>query len=130
MDLASGTIRTWTNTATAATPTRVLSVRPESISWTPDGRTLIVGYSWQHAPNGDAAGLAVLGLDTSSAGGSLQASSRLLLSRDWRCCRDTCAVQVLAGPSSDYLTVLEMQNLGPSTSGVRSRIVRNRRSGC
>ena len=69
MNLATGAVRTWQNTVTGAGPGRVRSVK--ELSWTPDGRTLIVDYTW--GPSVRQVG--VLGLDTASLGGSLQAEA-------------------------------------------------------
>jgi hypothetical protein len=110
MDLSTGAIRTWYNTATAASPARVLSV-VGGLSWAPGGRTLIVDYVWAAGKPGVLSdhNLAVLGLDTASSGGSLQADSRLLWSQNQSC--GTCVREALAGPG-DSLTAVEVQSLG------------------
>ena len=109
MDLSTGSIRTWHNTATAASPARVLRMLG-GLSWTPDGRTLIVSYLWAgqwNLPDRDH-NLAVLGLDTSSSGGSLQAHSRVLWHQE-SCV--TCVREALAGPG-DSLTAVELRPVG------------------
>lgn len=110
MDLATGSVRTWQNTVRTATPTRILELA-NGLSWTPDGRTLVVNYIWSA---GDSPGrwqenVAVLALDTTSSGGSIQAHSRLLLHASPGCV--TCLVDALAGPGSS-LTVSEVQTAG------------------
>ena len=109
MDLSTGAVRTWRNTVTAASPVRVLVVN--GLSWAPDGRTLVVDYFWaQVSGSGE---LAVLGLDTASGGGSLQAHSRVLWSQDQSCV--TCAREAIAGPDGS-LIVDAVQSLGPRQS--------------
>jgi hypothetical protein len=82
MKLTSGAVRSWHNTVSAATPARVTS-QIGAMSWTADGRTLVADYLWQ-LPEGSL-DLAVLGLDATSSGGSLQAHSHLLFSQGARC---------------------------------------------
>jgi hypothetical protein len=108
MDLSTGTVRTWQNTATAATPARVRYV-DGGLSWAPDGRTLVVNYEWADQSLPTESNLAVLGLDTASGGGSLQAHSRVLLHQDLNCV--TCVWEALAGPG-DSLTAAEAQPAG------------------
>jgi hypothetical protein len=116
MDLSTGAVRTWQNRVSAAIPARVQSVT--GLSWTPDGRTLEVDYEWASVPStGTAPAVfaeqqhdrAVLGLDTTSGGGSLQASSRLLWHQEQSCV--ACAVELIAGPDGS-LTASEVQSLG------------------
>jgi hypothetical protein len=113
MDLATGTVRTWQNTPTAA--------RDDvgGLSWMPDGRTLIVNDPWSVNGLSGAHELSVFGLDTASNGGSLPAHSRLLWHQDASC--TTCALQALAGPG-DSLTAVEVKQAG--TQQTRQLIVR------
>jgi len=122
MDLASGTVRSWRSTVSAAVPTRV-TTQIGAMSWTADGRTLVADYNWQLV-NGTAAGLvygtrtetpdlAVLALDTASAGGSLQSHSRLLFS-EGGC--DICVYQALISPDGSTLTAVARQIL-PRSAG-------------
>ena len=82
MNLTSGAVRSWHNTVSTATPARVTN-QIGAMSWTADGRTLVADYLWQ-LPEGSL-DLAVLGLDATSSGGSLQAHSHLLFSQSARC---------------------------------------------
>ena len=67
-NLSTGAVRTWQDTQSQGAVGR--------LSWTPDGRTLIV----DEAPRGrNRLDLTVFGLDPSSRGGSLQAHSTTLL---------------------------------------------------
>lgn len=107
MNLATGAVRTWQNTSTTPGPARV-AVVTGGLSWTPDGRTLVVDYYWTTLfENGPA--LAVLGLDAASDGGSLQAHSRLLWHQDPSCV--SCVTDVIAGPGGS-LTAAQEQSLG------------------
>ncbi|MGD0704214.1 MAG: hypothetical protein ABSA02_30560 [Trebonia sp.] len=100
-DLSTGTVRTWQDKAGRAFASR--------LSWTPDGRTLIVD---EDSPTPRGPELTVFGLDTASSGGSLQAHSRTLLRQDRNC--STCVVTALAGPHGS-LTILESQPAGQRT---------------
>jgi hypothetical protein len=82
MNVTSGAVRSWRNTVSAATPARV-TTQIGALSWTTSGRTLVADYQWKltDAPGG----LAVLGLDATSSGGSLQAHSHLLFSQGDHC---------------------------------------------
>ena len=82
MNVTSGAVRSWHNTVFAATPARVTN-QIGAMSWTADGRTLVADYLWK-LPEGSL-DLAVLGLDATSSGGSLQAHSHLLFSQSARC---------------------------------------------
>ena len=98
MNLTSGAVRSWHNTSSAATPARV-TTQIGALSWTADGRTLVADYQWKLTNSN--ADLAVLGLDATSSGGSLQAHSHLLFSQG-----DHCAVCVYtAVTSSDGSTL-------------------------
>ena len=46
MNLTSGAVRSWHNTASAATPARV-TIQIGALSWTADGRTLVADYLWK-----------------------------------------------------------------------------------
>jgi hypothetical protein len=106
MNLSTGAVRTWQNTATAPGPSQVTEFDGQ-LSWTPDGRTVIAQYSWGSLTRGQlgSSGVAVLGLDVAGPGGSLQASSRVLFSQDDSCA--SCIRQVVAGPA-DSLTAVEL----------------------
>jgi len=79
-----------------------------SLSWA-DSRTLIVTYVWAAANGGYPYDRGVLALDTSSAGGSLQAHSRLLTS-DGHC--TDCLLEALAGPAPGTLIVMTVPGSG------------------
>lgn len=106
MNLSTGAVRTWQNTATAPGPSQVRQFDGQ-LSWTPDGRTVIAQYSWGNLTPSqpDHSGISVLGLDTAGPGGSLQASSRVLLSQNDSCA--TCIRQAIAGPAGS-LTAVEL----------------------
>jgi hypothetical protein len=99
MNLASGAVRSWHNTASAATPARV-TTQIGALSWTASGRTLVADYQWKltDAPGG----LAVLGLDATSSGGSLQAHSHLLFSQVDHC--TVCVYTALTSADGSTLT--------------------------
>jgi hypothetical protein len=99
MNLASGAVRSWHNTASAATPARV-TTQIGALSWTASGRTLVADYQWKltDAPGG----LAVLGLDATSSGGSLQAHSHLLFSQVDHC--TVCVYTALTSSDGSTLT--------------------------
>jgi hypothetical protein len=99
MNLTSGAVRNWHNTVSAATPARV-TTEIEAMSWTADGRTLVADYLWE--PQEGSPDLAVLGLDATSSGGSLQAHSQLLFSQDARC--TVCLYTALISPDGSTLT--------------------------
>ena len=100
MNLSSGAVRSWRNTVSAATPARV-TTQIGALSWTASGRTLVADYQWKltDAPGG----LAVLGLDTTSSGGSLQAHSHLLFSQRDHC--TVCVYTALTSSDGSTLTV-------------------------
>jgi hypothetical protein len=100
MDLASGAVRSWRNTVAAAVTARVVGI-PGPLTWMQDGRTLVVEYATAIGPF--PPNLAVLGLDTSSTGGSLQAHSRVLWSQNGSCA--FCVGQVLSGPGGSLTAV-------------------------
>ena len=99
MNLSSGAVRSWHNTVSAATPARV-TTQIGALSWTGNGRTLVADYQWKltDAPGG----LAVLGLDTTSSGGSLQAHSHLLFSQGDHC--TVCVFTALTSSDGSTLT--------------------------
>jgi hypothetical protein len=99
MNLTSGAVRSWHNTTSAATPARV-TTQIGAMSWTADGRTLVADYLWQ-LPEGSL-DLAVLGLDTASSGGSLQAHSHLLFSQSARC--TVCVYTAVTSADGSTLT--------------------------
>src|SRR5690348_876151 len=100
MNVTSGALRSWRNTVSAATPARV-TTQIGALSWTASGRTLVADYQWKltDAPGG----LAVLGLDATSYGGSLQAHSHLLFSQGDHCA--VCVYTALTSSDGSALTV-------------------------
>jgi hypothetical protein len=80
IDLATGKIRTWQTPEMPPAPAGT-SVTPHEVSWMADGRTLAVSYVWPPSPSGPQLSMAVAALDTTSAGGSLQAHSHVLWSQ-------------------------------------------------
>jgi len=111
MNVTSGAIRSWHNTVSAATPARV-TTQIEAMSWTADGRTLVANYLWK-LPEGSP-DLAVLGLDATSSGGSLQAHSHLLFSQGARCA--VCVYTALTGADGSTLTAVAASPVPPSKS--------------
>lgn len=111
MNLASGAIRSWHNTASAATPARVTS-EIGALSWTGNGRTLVASYEWKvtQAP----ADLAVLGLDATSSGGSLQAHSRVLFSQGDHC--TVCVYTAVTSADGSTLTAVAGTSAPPQKS--------------
>lgn len=107
VNLSTGAIRTWQNTATAPGPSHVTEFDGD-LSWTPDGRTVIALYSWGNLTSRrpDQSGISVLGLDAAGPGGSLQASSRVLISQHGGCTSCTSIRRAIAGPAGT-LTVVE-----------------------
>ena len=101
-DLSTGAVRTWQDTAAQVAVGR--------LSWTPDGRTLIV----DEAPRGlGRVDLTVFALDPSdSSGGSLQAHSTTLLRQNGSC--SGCVVTALAGAGGSLIE-LESQGTGQRT---------------
>jgi hypothetical protein len=108
LDLSTGAVRTWQDTTAHSTV--------GGLSWTPDGRTLVVEEFLRGSRQPE---LTVFGLDTTSSGGSLQAHSTTLLQQQTHRCA-TCVVVVaaLAGPDGG-LTVLETQ----ATEYLRTRVL-------
>jgi hypothetical protein len=117
MNLSTGAVRTWQNTVTSAGPSQVTDIDGD-LSWTPDGQTVIAMYNWGSltGEHPDQSGIAVLGLDTAGPGGSLQASSRVLLSKNDSCATCIRIRQATAGPTGS-LTVIEL-------SQTRQQVVR------
>jgi hypothetical protein len=101
-DLSTGAVRTWQDTPAQGQVGR--------LSWTPDGRTVIV----DEAPLGPRhLDLTVFALDpAASNGGSLQAHSTTLLRQNGSC--STCVATALAGPDASLIE-LESQGTGPQT---------------
>ena len=101
MNLSSGAVRSWHNTVSAAAPARVTN-QIGAMSWTADGRTLVADYEWKVADS--PADLAILGLDATSSGGSLQAHSRLLFSQGDHC--TVCVYTALTSAGGSTLTAV------------------------
>ena len=114
MNLSSGAVRSWHNTTSAATPARV-TTQIGALSWTASGRTLVADYQWKltDAPGG----LAVLGLDTTSSGGSLQAHSHLLFSQRDHC--TICVYTALTSADGSTLIVAAASSVPPQSSHPR-----------
>jgi hypothetical protein len=108
MNVTSGAVRSWHNTTSAATPARV-TTQIGALSWTADGRTLVADYQWKltDAPGG----LAVLGLDAASSGGSLQAHSHLLFSQGDHC--TVCVYTALTSADGSTLTAVAAGSAPP-----------------
>jgi hypothetical protein len=111
MNLTSGAVRSWHNTVSAATPARV-TTQIGAMSWTADGRTLVADYLWE--PEEGSPDLAVLGLDATSSGGSLQAHSHLLFSQDARC--TVCVYTALISSDGSTLTAVAETAVPPLPS--------------
>ena len=110
MNLTSGAVRSWHNTVSAATPARV-TTQIGALSWTASGRTLVADYQWKltDAPGG----LAVLGLDATSSGGSLQAHSHLLFSQGDHCA--VCVYTALTSADGSTLTAVAASSAPPQS---------------
>jgi len=110
MNVTSGTVRSWHNTVSAATPARV-TTQIGALSWTANGRTLVADYEWKvtQAP----ADLAVLRLDATSSGGSLQAHSHLLFSQGDRC--TVCVYTALVSSGGSALTAVAETSVPPTS---------------
>jgi hypothetical protein len=115
MNLASGAVRSWRNTVSAATPARV-TTQIGALSWTASGRTLVADYQWKltDAPGG----LAVLGLDATSSGGSLQAHSHLLFSQGDHC--TVCVYTALTSSDGSTLTAAAAGSAPPQSPHPRT----------
>jgi hypothetical protein len=111
MNVTSGAVRSWHNTVSAATPARVTN-QIGAMSWTADGRTLVADYLWQ-LPEGSL-DLAVLSLDATSSGGSLQAHSHLLFSQSARC--TVCVYAAVISSDGSTLTVAAASSVPPLPS--------------
>jgi hypothetical protein len=119
MNLTSGAVRSWHNTVSAATPARV-STQIGPLSWTANGRTLVADYQWKLGE--PPADLAVLGLDATSSGGSLQAHSHLLFSQG-----DHCTVCVYtASTSADGSTLIAAAEIAAPPQHHRTGVPWNR----
>jgi hypothetical protein len=110
MNLTSGAVRSWHNTVSAATPARV-TTQIGPLSWTGNGRTLVADYQWK--PAEAPADLAVLGLDTTSSGGSLQAHSHLLFSQGDHC--TVCVYTALTSSDGSTLTAVAASSVPPQS---------------
>ena len=111
MNLTSGAVRSWHNTVSAATPARV-TTQIGAMSWTADGRTLVADYLWE--PEEGSPDLAVLALDATSSGGSLQAHSHLLFSQGARC--TVCVYTALISSGGSTLTAVAETSVPPLPS--------------
>ena len=111
MNLTSGAVRSWHNTVSAATPARV-TTQIGAMSWTANGRTLVADYLWE--PEEGSPDLAVLGLDATSSGGSLQAHSHLLFSQGASC--TVCMYTALISSDGSTLTAVAETSVRPLPS--------------
>jgi hypothetical protein len=111
MNVTSGAVRSWHNTVSAATPARV-TTQIGALSWTANGRTLVADYLWQ--PEEGSPDLAILALDATSSGGSLQAHSHLLFSQGARC--TVCMYTALISPDGSTLTAVAETSVPPLPS--------------
>jgi hypothetical protein len=111
MNLTSGAVRSWHNTVSAAIPARV-TTQIGAMSWTADGRTVVADYLWE--PEEGSPDLAVLGLDATSSGGSLQAHSHLLFSQDASC--TVCVYTALISSGGSTLTAVAETSVPPLPS--------------
>jgi hypothetical protein len=113
LNLSTGAVRTWQNTTVRTDAT--------GLSWTPDGRTLVIN---EFSRGLGSPSLRVLALNTASNGGSLQAHSTVLLQESDDCSSDpstsTCLVDAIPGPDGG-LTALEFQEVG--RRGSRMQVV-------
>jgi hypothetical protein len=115
MNLTSGAVRSWHNTTSAATPARV-TTQIGALSWTASGRTLVADYQWKltDAPGG----LALLSLDATSSGGSLQAHSHLLFSQGDHC--TVCVYTALTSSDGSTLTAAAAGSVPPQSPHPRT----------
>ena len=111
MNVTDGAVRSWHNTVSAATPARV-TTQIGALSWTADGRTLVADYLWE--PEEGSPDLAVLALDATSSGGSLQAHSHLLFSQGARC--TVCVYTALISSDGSTLTAVAETSVPPLPS--------------
>ena len=111
MNLTSGAVRSWHNTVSAATPARV-TTQIGAMSWTADGRTVVADYLWE--PEEGSPDLAVLALDATSSGGSLQAHSHLLFSQGASC--TICMYTALISSDGSTLTAVAETSVPPLPS--------------
>ena len=111
MNLTSGAVRSWHNTVSAATPARV-TTQIGALSWTASGRTVVAVYLWE--PEEGSPDLAVLGLDATSSGGSLQAHSHLLFSQGASC--TVCLYTALISSDGSTLTAVAETSVPPLPS--------------
>lgn len=133
LDLPSGTIKTWTQ-AGLSTGADVFGA---PLSWTADGR-LVVNYNLPGRTSkglgtGDQvgqAGMAVLALNTATAGGSLQAASALLWSSQSGPCHDYCITEgMFAGPGDTLIASAMPLQLSSDQTSLVLRIPLPQRAG-
>jgi hypothetical protein len=120
MNLSTGAVRTWQDTAGKESVNKGIVGRDfaREFSWAPNGRALIVDEL--PAAYFQSTDLTVFRLNTTGSGGSIQDHSTILLRQDLGC-STTCVATTLAGPG-DSLTALEYQAVG--THEARQLVVR------
>jgi hypothetical protein len=96
---------------TAASPARVTN-QIGALSWTADGNTVVADYEWKVTES--PADLAILGLDATSSGGSLQADSHVLFSQGDHC--TVCVYTALASSDGSSLTAVAGLSVPPQSS--------------
>jgi hypothetical protein len=111
MNVTSGAVRSWHNTVSATSTARV-TTQIGALSWTANGRTLVADYLWE--PEEGSPDLAVLALDATSSGGSLQAHSHLLFSQGARCA--VCLYTALISSDGSTLTAVAETSVPPLPS--------------
>jgi hypothetical protein len=119
IDLATGKIRTWQSMYMPPAPAGT-GVTPGAVSWLADGRTLAVSYVWPTSEDGPQLSMAVVALDTTSDGGSLQAHSQLLWSQPKNCVY--CVQEALISPDGKSLTALASQQSADGSRNVLLQI--------
>ncbi len=119
VDLATGKIRTWQSMTLRPAPAGT-SVTPHDVSWLANGHTLAVSYVWPTSEDGPQHSMAVVALDTTSDGGSLQAHSQLLWSQPKNCVY--CVQEALISPDGKSLTAAAIRQTGQGYRNVLLRI--------
>jgi hypothetical protein len=109
LDLNSGVTRTWPSAHLMSSFTPLSQLSTTIVSWMPDNRTLVLANESAVSPM-----RSVLGLDTASKARTFQAASRVLWSLP-PCSTTLCVSEVLAGPTENTLTSLEIKAINGIT---------------